>query len=131
MFTLMDMESGGKRSAHQMIIGVIGSGSIGPDLAYGFISASARAGGKVYLLDIKKEALDAGMARIKGYLKKGLARGKINPKAAKAIEAGVIPTMEMKDLAVCDYVLEAASENLDVKKSADNWDYWSGWKLLG
>jgi enoyl-CoA hydratase/3-hydroxyacyl-CoA dehydrogenase len=99
-----------------MKIGVIGSGSIGPDLAYGFISASARAGGKVYLLDIKKEALDAGMARIKGYLKKGLARGKINPKAAKAIDAGVIPTVEMKDLADCDYVLEAASENLDVKK---------------
>ena len=34
----------------------------------------------------------------------------------EAIEAGVIPTMDMKDLADCDYVLEAASENLDVKK---------------
>ena len=35
-----------------MNIGVIGSGAIGPDLAYGFISALAKAGGgKVYLLD--------------------------------------------------------------------------------
>lgn len=100
-----------------MKIGVIGSGSIGPDLAYGFISASARAGGKVYLLDIKKEALDAGVERIKGYVKKGLSRGKLNPKAAKAIEAGIVPTMDMKDLADCDYVLEAASEDLPVKKA--------------
>ncbi|HHH11728.1 MAG TPA: 3-hydroxybutyryl-CoA dehydrogenase, partial [Sorangium sp.] len=46
-----------------MIIGVIGSGSIGPDLAYGFLSAVARKpGAKVYLVDIKQEALDAGVA---------------------------------------------------------------------
>ena len=39
-----------------MIVGVIGSGSIGPDLAYGFLSAlAAGEGGKVYLLDIAKE----------------------------------------------------------------------------
>ena len=100
-----------------MKIGVIGSGSIGPDLAYGFISAISRGGGKVYLLDVKKEALDAGIDRIKGYVKKGLSRGKINPKAAKAMEAGVIPTMEIKDLAECDYVIEAASENLSIKQA--------------
>ena len=51
-----------------MIVGVIGSGSIGPDLAYGFVSAIAKEGGKVYLNDIRQEALDAGMARIQGYV---------------------------------------------------------------
>ena len=100
-----------------MKIGVIGSGSIGPDLAYGFISAISRGGGQVVLLDVKKEALDAGVGRIKGYVKKGLSRGKINPKAAKAMEAGVIATMEIKDLAECDYVIEAASENLSIKQA--------------
>lgn len=100
-----------------MNIGVIGSGSIGPDLAYGFISAISKAGGKVYLLDIKKDALDGGIERIKGYVKKALSRGKVSPKAAQAIETGVIPTMEMKDLAGCDYVLEAASEDLSVKQA--------------
>ncbi len=101
-----------------MNIGVIGSGAIGPDLAYGFISALTKGrGGKVYLLDIRKEALDAGMERIRGYMNKGLARGKLHPKAAKAIEAGLVPTMEMKDLADCDYVLEAATEDLLVKRA--------------
>jgi enoyl-CoA hydratase/3-hydroxyacyl-CoA dehydrogenase len=100
-----------------MKVGVIGSGAIGPDLAYGFVSALSKVKeGKVYLLDIKKEALDAGVARIQGYVQKGVSRGKIHPKAAKAIDAALIPTMEMGDLAECDYVLEAATENLEVKK---------------
>jgi enoyl-CoA hydratase / 3-hydroxyacyl-CoA dehydrogenase len=100
-----------------MIIGVIGSGSIGPDLVYGFLSALGTGeGGKVYLLDIKKEALDAGVGRIEGYINKALSRGKISQKAAEATRAALIPTMEIKDLADCDYVLEAASEDLKVKK---------------
>jgi len=100
-----------------MIVGVIGSGSIGPDLAYGFVSSLAKAkGAKVYLLDIKQEALDAGLARIEGYIKKGVVRGKINPKAAKAIQAALVTTQNMADLADCDYVLEAASENLSIKR---------------
>ena len=100
-----------------MIVGVIGSGSIGPDLAYGFVTALAGAeGGKVYLLDIKQEALDAGLKRIRGYVEKGVSRGKLSPKAAKAIEAALVPTREMRDLAGCDYVLEAATEELAIKK---------------
>ena len=100
-----------------MIVGVIGSGSIGPDLAFGFLSSLATGGGgQVYLLDIKKEALDAGVQRIEGYVAKGLARGKTSEKTAEAIRSALIPTMEIKDLANCDYVLEAASEDLKIKK---------------
>ncbi len=100
-----------------MIVGVIGSGSIGPDLAYGFLSAlTAGEGGKVYLLDIKKEALDAGVGRIEGYIGKALARGRMSQKAAEATRAALIPTMEIKDLADCDYVLEAATEEVKTKK---------------
>jgi enoyl-CoA hydratase / 3-hydroxyacyl-CoA dehydrogenase len=100
-----------------MIVGVIGSGSIGPDLAYGFLSAlAAGEGGKVYLLDIKKEALDAGVGRIEGYIKKALDRGRMSQKAAEATRAALIPTMEIKDLAGCDYILEAATEEVKIKK---------------
>jgi enoyl-CoA hydratase/3-hydroxyacyl-CoA dehydrogenase len=100
-----------------MIVGVIGSGSIGPDLAYGFLSAlAAGEGGKVYLLDIKKEALDAGVARIEGYIGKALASGRMSQKSAEATRSALIPTMEIKDLANCDYVLEAATEDLKTKK---------------
>jgi enoyl-CoA hydratase/3-hydroxyacyl-CoA dehydrogenase len=101
-----------------MIVGVIGSGSIGPDLAYGFVSALAKGkGGKVYLLDIKTEALDAGRKRIAGYVQKGLSRGKLNPKVAQAVEEALCTTTAMKDLADCDYVLEAATEDLTLKQA--------------
>jgi enoyl-CoA hydratase/3-hydroxyacyl-CoA dehydrogenase len=100
-----------------MIVGVIGSGAIGPDLAYGFLTALAREpGSKVYLVDIKQEALDAGVARIQGYLKKGVSRGKIQDNAAKAMLSALVPTRALADLAGCDYVLEAASEDLEVKR---------------
>ncbi|HXV76140.1 MAG TPA: 3-hydroxyacyl-CoA dehydrogenase/enoyl-CoA hydratase family protein [Candidatus Polarisedimenticolaceae bacterium] len=100
-----------------MNIGVIGSGSIGPDLAYGFVSALSRAGGgRVYLHDIRREALDAGLERIRGYVGKGVSRGKISAKAAREIEQTLIPTLELADLAGCDYVLEAATEDLETKR---------------
>ncbi len=101
-----------------MIVGVIGSGAIGPDLAYGFVSALAGTpGAKVYLLDVKQEALDRGMARIAGYVRKGVSRGKLSSKLAAAIEGALTPTMSLGDLADCDYVLEAATERLPIKKA--------------
>ncbi len=100
-----------------MNVGVIGSGSIGPDLAYGFATAlSGAGGGRVFLLDVKQEALEAGLARIRGYVAKGVSRGKLSPNAARAIQDALAPTREMRDLAACDYVLEAATEDLAVKK---------------
>jgi enoyl-CoA hydratase/3-hydroxyacyl-CoA dehydrogenase len=100
-----------------MIVGVIGSGAIGPDLAYGFLTALAREpGSKVFLVDIAQSALDAGVARIEGYVRKGAARGKISESAAKAILGALTPTLSLSDLASCDYVLEAASEDLDIKR---------------
>ena len=101
-----------------MKVGVIGSGSIGPDLAYGFVSALARTpNAKVYLVDIKREALDKGLARIRGYVTKGLRRGKLSARAAAAVESALTTTLQMGDLAECDYVLEAASEDLAVKRA--------------
>jgi len=104
-----------------MIVGVIGSGSIGPDLAYGFLSSLAGHSlkgeeSKVYLLDIKKEALDAGVQRINNYIGKALSRGKVSEKVAAGIQKALCPTMDIKDLANCDYVLEAASEDIKIKR---------------
>ncbi len=105
-----------------MIVGVIGSGSIGPDLAYGFVSALAKTtgdkpgGGKVYLMDISPEALESGIKRIQGYVKKGVDRGKLHPKVAAKVSEAVVPTSKLQDLADCDYVIESATENLAIKQ---------------
>lgn len=100
-----------------MNVAVIGSGSIGPDLAYGFLSAGARSGITVLLHDIKQEALDAGVARIEGYVQKALQKGKLSKKEAQALRERLVPTLELQRLAGCDYVLEAATENLQTKQA--------------
>ena len=100
-----------------MNVGVIGSGSIGPDLAYGFLTAIARSGGTVLLHDVRKEALDAGVARIEGYVKKALARGKLSAKDAEAMRQRLVPTLELEQLSRCEYVLEAATEHLETKRA--------------
>jgi enoyl-CoA hydratase/3-hydroxyacyl-CoA dehydrogenase len=97
-------------------IGVIGSGSIGPDLAYGFISALAGREAKVFLHDIAPAQLEQGQKRIEGYLKKALERGKMSSSAVERARAMLVPTLNLIDLAGCSYVLEAASEVLEVKR---------------
>ena len=100
-----------------MQIAVIGSGSIGPDLAYGFVSAlSKNPKAVVYLLDIRQEALDAGMKRINGYLEKAVSKGKLTPQQASQTKSMLKPTMNMQDLSGCSYVLEAATEDLKIKR---------------
>lgn len=106
-----------RRAEAVMNVGVIGSGSIGPDLAYGFLSAIARSGGTVLLHDIRKEALEAGVARIQKYMDKARARGKLSARDAEAMRQRLVPTVEIRDLAGCEYVLEAATEDLDTKRA--------------
>lgn len=100
-----------------MNVGVIGSGSIGPDLAYGFLTAIARSDGTVLLHDIRKEALEAGVARIEKYMEKALARGKLSQKDAAGMRQRLVPTLELEQLSRCGYVLEAATENLETKRA--------------
>ena len=100
-----------------MNVGVIGSGSIGPDLAYGFLTAVAKAGGTVFLHDVRQQALDAGVARIGKYMEKARARGKLSAKDAEAMRQRLVPTLEIQKLAGCEYVLEAATEDLKTKRA--------------
>jgi enoyl-CoA hydratase/3-hydroxyacyl-CoA dehydrogenase len=100
-----------------MHVAGIGSGSIGPDLAYGFLAAGARSGVTVLLHDIRPEALEAGGARIGKYMEKALARGKLSAREADAMRQRLVPTTDLERLAGCDYVLEAATENLETKRA--------------
>jgi enoyl-CoA hydratase/3-hydroxyacyl-CoA dehydrogenase len=100
-----------------MKVGVIGSGSIGPDLAYGFLTAVARQGGTVLLHDVRAEALEAGRARIEQYLEKAVARGKLSSREAGQMRERLVTSLDLQALADCGYVLEAATENLETKRA--------------
>lgn len=100
-----------------MKVGVIGSGSIGPDLAYGFLTAVARTGGTVVLHDVRQGALDAGRDRIEKYIEKAVARGKLSAKEAALMRQRLVTSTDINALADRSYVLEAATEQLETKRS--------------
>jgi enoyl-CoA hydratase / 3-hydroxyacyl-CoA dehydrogenase len=95
-------------------IGIVGAGTIGPDIGYYLASATANC--SLVLLDINPEALSKARARIANYAEKGVKRGKLSADKAALILAALTTTTHYEELRGCDWVLEAASENLDLKR---------------
>ena len=95
-------------------VAVIGAGSIGPDIAY--YLKSALPGLKLTLIDIQQPAIDAALARLRGYADKAVARGKLDPAAAAAALDQLEGSTDYNRLADCDWVIEAATEDLALKR---------------
>ncbi|MBN9463304.1 MAG: enoyl-CoA hydratase/isomerase family protein [Burkholderiales bacterium] len=95
-------------------VAVIGAGSIGPDI--GYYLKSALPGLKLTLIDIAQPALDAALARLRGYAEKAVARGKMKPAEAEAVLRDLHGSTDYDALAGCDWVIEAATENLALKR---------------
>ena len=96
-------------------VAIIGAGTIGPDLAY--YLKSAIPGLKLVLIDIAQDALDRATQRIEGYVNKGLKRGKLTSQQAAGVRKNLVTSLDYSAMANCDWVLEAATENLELKRS--------------
>ncbi|CAN0027591.1 unnamed protein product, partial [Heterosigma akashiwo] len=100
-------------------VGVIGMGLMG----HGIAQVSATAGYQVVALEQQQTVLDAGRARIEGSVQKLLSRkvkkGALDEAAAAAEAAAVLGRLQyttaLGDLADCDLVIEAITENPAVK----------------
>ena len=95
-------------------VAVIGAGTIGPDIGY-YLKA-ALPGLELVLLDVRQAAVDAALARLKGYAEKAVSRGKMSEKAAQATLAGLTGSTDYESLRGCDWVIEAATEDLPLKR---------------
>lgn len=95
-------------------VAIIGAGSIGPDIGYYLKSALPSL--SLTLVDLQQPALDAAIARLRGYAEKAVARGKMKPADKDAVLAGIAGTTDYDAIAGCDWVLEAATENLALKR---------------
>jgi len=93
---------------------VLGAGHIGPDIAYSFRVAFPEK--KLYLVDVIEEPLKKAQARFEGYAKKGVERKKLRPEQVEGILGNIVYTTDYDRLKKCDLVIEAATENLEVKK---------------
>ncbi|WP_341931993.1 3-hydroxybutyryl-CoA dehydrogenase [Streptococcus pluranimalium] len=92
---------------------VIGSGQMGSGIAQVF----AQSGFTVYVNDIKEEFVQRGLKEIQKQLARSVARERITQEEAEEIYGRLIPSVDYKDAKDVDLVVEAATENRDIKLS--------------
>ena len=95
-----------------MKIGIIGAGTMGSGIAQAFAQTE---GYEVCLCDINDEFAAKGKAKIEKGLAKQVAKGRIEQAAADAVLAK-IATGTKEICGDCDLVIEAAVENMEIKK---------------
>src|ERR1035441_2279998 len=93
---------------------VIGAGTIGPDIAYYLTSAIP--GLKLHLVDVEQSALDNAMQRLGDYAAKAVPRKRMTRNQADAIVAAIHPTLAYDSISQADWVVEAATEDLVLKR---------------
>lgn len=91
---------------------VVGAGQMGSGIA----QVAAQAGVKVVLNDVKQEFLARGIGRIEKNLDKDVSKGKKTAEEKATILANITQSLSLEDAKDCDVVIEAAMENLTVKR---------------
>ena len=93
-------------------IGIIGAGLMGNGIAQG----CATNGLKVIMLDVNDAAIARGIKTVSGSLDRLIKKEKMT-EAQKTEALGAIRgTTSMQDLSAADFIIEAATENLDLKR---------------
>jgi 3-hydroxyacyl-CoA dehydrogenase len=108
-FAERDSRSGGRAVR---AVGVLGAGTMGSGIAISL----ATAGLEVLLVDTKREALAAGMERVRSTLKAAVDKGRLDGAAAAAAIERVRTSESIESLGQADLVIEAVFESLAVKR---------------
>jgi 3-hydroxybutyryl-CoA dehydrogenase len=92
-------------------VGVLGAGLMG----HGIAQVAATAGYQVVLREVDDATLQKGIAKIEKQLARAVEKGKSSQQDADALRARIHGTVEYRDLADCDLVIEAITESLPAK----------------
>ncbi len=93
-------------------IAVIGSGTMGS----GIVQVCAQAGYNVVMRDINQDALDRGMKYVEKNLARLVSKERMTEDEKATVTARINPSLNIEDIADADLVIEAATENMDLKK---------------
>ncbi len=93
-------------------VGIIGCGTMGRGIAMAF----ANAGIPVRVVEVDQGALDAGLESIEKSYESSVAKGRLTREDSKHILSTIAGTLDLADLADADVVVEAASEEMALKK---------------
>ena len=92
-------------------VGVIGAGTMGNGIAHVF----AKSGYEVTLVEVEQRFLDRGLETITKNLEREVAKSKITAEEKASALGRIHGSISRKDLAACDFVVEAATEKFEVK----------------
>jgi 3-hydroxybutyryl-CoA dehydrogenase len=92
-------------------VGVLGAGLMG----HGIAQISAEAGYDVVLREVDDATLQKGLGKIEKQLARAVEKEKATQEEADAVRARIQGTTDYGDLADCDLVVEAITENLELK----------------
>ncbi len=92
-------------------VGVIGCGLMGS----GITQVSAQSGFQTIVVEANDELLQRGLGRLRQTLDGLVERGKLEAKARDAAVARIQGTVKLDDLRACDLVIEAMTENQQLK----------------
>ncbi len=91
--------------------GVVGSGQMGNGIA----QVVATSGLQVIMNDINEEFVQRGLKNITNILAKNVEKGKLSAEDRDAILGRIKTSVDIKDMAAADFVVEAATENESLK----------------
>ena len=92
-------------------VGVVGCGLMG----HGIAQICAQVGWDVVVREVSQEKLDGGIGKIEKQLARAVEKGKAEQGDADAVSGRIQPTLDYSDLADCDLVIEAITEDLAQK----------------
>jgi 3-hydroxybutyryl-CoA dehydrogenase len=92
---------------------VIGAGTMGNGIAHTF----AQFGYEVILIDVKQEYIDKGLQTISDNLDRQVKKGTITEDVKNKVLDNISHSTYLHDAAKADLVIEAATENVEIKKS--------------
>ena len=95
-----------------MKIGIVGAGAMGTGIG----QVAAQAGCSVIISDLQESALDKSSKSLKATFDKLVEKGKITAADSSALHSRFSFTTDLKKMEDCNLVIEAAVENLDIKK---------------
>ncbi len=93
-------------------VGVIGCGLMGA----GITQVCAEAGYRTIVREASGELVSGGIGRIEGVLSRNVSKGKMSEDEKAAVLGRITGTTNFDDLADCDLVIEAVTENLETKQ---------------
>ena len=93
-------------------VGVIGAGQMGSGIAH----VCALSGYDVLLNDVSSAQIDKGLDAVRRYLERQVSKSQMTQAEMDGVLAKVKPAPTYADMAGCDIVIEAATENEAIKK---------------